>query len=170
MSHLVFVKQPQISLQDMAERGTSCGACYKKGTVKFRFLGHRSQRLQWPTAPISLKLNFSASIHCQFVFNSTALANEHSIRNCYQLLNSKELTNLRYQKLIVIRQQLLTVIRFEMWAVEHSSANFWSLKSWRRFVSKLVFKCFSQISCRITVESFNRGLIETFGVDIWLKL
>ena len=65
------------------------------------------------TAPISLKLIFSASIHCQFVINSQALAYEQSIQNWYQLLNSKELTNLRYLKLIVIRQQLLTVIRFD---------------------------------------------------------
>ena len=41
---------------------------------------------------------FSASIHCQFVINSTALANEYSIRNCFQRLNSNELTNLIYLK------------------------------------------------------------------------
>ena len=36
-------------------------------------------------------------------------------------------------------------------------------------LSKLVFKCFSQISCRITVESFNQKLIEPFGVDIFTE-
>ena len=45
---------------------------------------------------VQSKVNFLASIHCQFVINLTALANEPSIRNCFQLLNSKELTNLRY--------------------------------------------------------------------------
>ena len=58
----------------------------------------------------------------------------------------------------------------EMWAVEHSSANFWSQMSWRRFVPKLVFKCFSQISYRISVECFNQKLIEAFGVEMWLTL
>ena len=47
---------------------------------------------------VSVLSYFSVLIHCQFVINTTALANEPSIRYYFQLLNSKELKNLRYFK------------------------------------------------------------------------
>ena len=107
------------------------------------------------------KVKFSASICCQFIINSTALANKPSIWNCFQLLNSNELTNLRYliyKSLIVIQQQLLTVT----WLKNVSC---------RTFVSYILkSKELTKVCVKITFQMFQSNLVSNVSIKSWWKL